>query len=140
MTPAAGFDAMCEFYAGERAEGCNPYNGGDSLAVRWTTSDWYLFPRVERTDLRLFGVVLTREMVSAERDDIPLHLSVVLLFEPSREFVELSTGSLLCGSVEQLDEFRRVVFGSAVFKAVGDHRPSAVRMLIGWATEAEPLP
>jgi hypothetical protein len=138
MTAAAGFDVMCAFYADERAEGCDPEAGGDKLTIRWATTEWYLFPRAERTDLRLFRIVLEREMVTAAADDISLALSIVLLFEPSADLVRLGSGNWSGGTPGQLGEFRHVVRESGVFNAIGRERPSAVRMLIGWADRTEP--
>ena len=123
LTPAAGVEAMLDYYAEERVEGCSFDADGDMLLFQWGVYDW--------GDGPAFEVDITRQLTVADDDETePQQLRLIFRFEPS---VGAAAGkrNRWCSSLDELAEFRKFVARSAALKAVAEQVPVSVEVRYG---------
>jgi hypothetical protein len=121
LTPAAGVEAMLQFYAEERAEGCLLSRDGDMLLFQWGTYDWGW------GDGPMFDVSIVRQLKAADDPETePRQLDLRFRFEPSAGAAAGKGSSEWCAYPIDLLKFRRFVNRSAALKAVGGLRPKSI--------------
>src|SRR5262245_10947013 len=102
LRPLDAIEAMLDFYAAERAEGCALEDDGDMLLYQWGTHDW--------GDGESFELDITRQFtVTGEEDDDTRQLSLRFKFKPSAELRELGDGNRWCHSPSKLQAFRTFI-------------------------------
>ena len=118
MTVKAGIEAMFDFYADERADGCEIEDDGDMLLFQWGTNDW--------GDGEAFEVSITRQL-TATNDD-PRQLALTFRFDPAYAPKGASEGNRWCESPKDLDEFRRFVAESKAMEIACKVVPESVEL------------
>jgi hypothetical protein len=122
LTLAAGVAAMLDFYAGERADGCDP-DDGDMLLFEWGVNDW--------GDGPAFEVGITRQFIDAGGDGEPRQLALVFRYDPGLAPKGLKDGNTWCESPDELAAYRKAVGQSKAMRAVGDQTPAGAELRFG---------
>jgi hypothetical protein len=123
LTPAAGVGAMLDFYADERADGCDPDDDGDMLLFEWGVNDW--------GDGPAFEVGITRQFIDADGDGDLRQLALVFRFDPTLAPKGLKDGNAWCESPGGLAAFRKSVGRSRALRAVRERTPAGVELRFG---------
>jgi hypothetical protein len=116
------FDAVFDFYAEDRADGCDPSEGRDRLAFRW--GSW-------GPGGALFGIELAREVLWIQA---PVEWWVFVLtpqFLADDALPSCPRGILICGVPAELAEFRRQVLDSPAYRAAGQLKPAGSSLCYG---------
>jgi hypothetical protein len=114
---------MFDFYAAERADGCDPEEDGDMLLFQWGTYDW--------GEGEAFEFNITRQLMGDDEDAEVRQLRLTFRFEPTSALRALAQGNRWCQSPQRLDEFRAFVLGTPAFAAVGRCRADEVCLEFG---------
>ena len=119
--PTIGFDAMLQFFAHERVDGCEPVEGADQLLYQWGTHDWGNGPH--------FELDLARQIVlpgDVDDDAIwQLHLTYEYSAAPGEGIV---AGNKWCATPADLDVFVAFVSRSPALHAVTSVEHENVRV------------
>jgi hypothetical protein len=120
LTPIVGVEAMLQFYAEDRADGCCLDEDGDMLLFSWGIYDW--------GNGLAFEVSIIRQLiVQDDENEEPQQLQLVFRFPPEAGS-SAGEASQWCYSPDQLPEFRRFIMETTAFKAVGEMSPESVVM------------
>lgn len=120
-TPAAGFQAMLEFYESVRAEDVDIDSDGDMLLFQWGTYDL--------GSGRRFQVDLTRQLMldGGEDGDIwQLHLTYSA--PPTSDTAALGSGNTWCASPGELPAFRTHVLSHGAVAELTKRSDAAVEL------------
>jgi hypothetical protein len=124
LTPVAGIEAMLDYYAEERADGCDLESDGDMLLFQWGTYDWGDGPS--------FQVDITRQLIVADDEEPePRQLSLRFHFDPSAAPARLRDSNKWCESPRNLAAFRKFVSRAKAIEAVGQQLPVRVELRYG---------
>jgi len=117
---------MLDFYRQGRAEECLIDADGDMLLFQWGTYDW--------GEGESFEFDITRQLTVGDGEDEDIfQLSLTFKFEPTAPLRQLGAGNRWCHSPEELEEFRKFIYGSPAFSAVRGEVPSDVDLEYGSA-------
>ena len=111
LSPAQGLDAMLDFFAAVRADGCNPDLDEDMLLFQWGTYDWGTG--------RHFELNFTRQVLVATEDEDERdiwQLSLTLRFPPEAAFERFGRGDRWCSTPAEIPAFRTFVEELPAFK------------------------
>lgn len=109
ILPAAGIGGMLEFYADERADGCEIDADGDMLLYQWGTFDF--------GNGASFQLNITRQFIQSG-DDEPLQLSLTFYYEPSAAVNAIPPANRWCHEPAGIRAFREFIEASPAFRAV----------------------
>jgi hypothetical protein len=108
MIGADALAIMSEFYASERAEGCDTAAQGDMLLYQWGVYDWGHGPS--------FQFDITRQFILGDGEDHEIfQLQFTLHYPVSEEAKALRSGNRWCKSPAELEEFQAFIRQSAAF-------------------------
>jgi hypothetical protein len=121
LTPAVGIDAMLDYYAEERFDGCVLKTDGDMLLFQWGVYDW--------GDGPAFEVDITRQLSDRNDEETePQQLSLTFRFDPARYPNGVKEGNGWCRTTRRLGDFRAFISRAEVIQAVGEQRPASVEL------------
>jgi hypothetical protein len=124
LTAAAGLEAMLDYYAEERAVGCDLADDGEMLLFQWGVNDW--------GDGAAFEVDITRQLIVANDDKTePQQLSLRFRFDPGAVPRGLKAGNKWCAAPGELAAFRKFVSRSKALKAIAQQSPGSVALRYG---------
>ena len=114
---------MIEFYAEERANGCDPARNQDMLLFQWGTYDW--------GHGRRFELDIVRQVIVPDEsdDDAIWQLHLTYRFGVSALLVGLGSGDKWCGSPSELATFERYIANSPVTAALAGRLDAEVEVL-----------
>ena len=119
LTPAAGVAAMCQFYADDRAAGCES-DDGDMLLFQWGAFDWGKGLTLE--------INITRQFIA--NGGAPTQLVLTFRF-PAPKSSGIHAGGKWCSSPDDLTAFQRFVSRSKLMKTLKQHLPMTVELRYG---------
>jgi len=121
LTPVAGIEAMLDYYAEERVDGCILKRDGDMLLFQWGVYDWGIGAA--------FEVDITRQLIDrSDKETEPQQLSLTFRFDPAAYPEGLKAGNRWCQSTRKLGDFRGAISRSEAIHAVGEQLPVSVEL------------
>jgi|SRR4051794_26055919 hypothetical protein len=119
LTPRKGIEAMCSFYAEERADGATIGSDRDMLLYQWGI-DTFNAPET-------FRVSITRQL-NVLGESQPYQLPLIFSYQPTDLLRRIDSGNQWCRSPADLPAFQRFVEASEAFKSVADEKADHVEL------------
>ena len=122
LTGAEALSMMVEFFAAERAVGCDPtQQQRDMLLYQWGVFDWGDGPS--------FQFDITRQFIVGEGEDDEIsQLRFTLHYPVSDEVKALGSGDRWCQSLTQLDDFQNFIRNSTAYRFSAHRRSDRIEI------------
>ncbi len=121
LTPAEGIEAMLNYYAEERVDGCVIKKDGDMLLFQWGVYNWGNGPA--------FEVDITRQLIDRNDEETePQQLSLRFRFDPALYPEGVKASNKWCQSTRKLGDFRAFISRAEVMRVVGEQLPARVEL------------
>jgi hypothetical protein len=121
LTPVVGIEAMLDYYAEERFDGCVLKRDGDMLLFQWGVYDWGAGPA--------FEIDITRQLIDRNDEETePQQLSLRFCFDAVLYPEGLKASNEWCRSTRKLGDFRAFISRSGAIQAVDEQLPAKVEL------------